>query len=63
MTYTRAIGLGANKIIRLIVRGLALSKINPNVLTFLGLVIFAGVTLVERRFVPPHMLRRFDPQS
>ena len=39
MTYTRAIGLGANKIIRMIVRGLALSKINPNVLTFLGLVI------------------------
>ena len=38
MTYTRAIGLGANKIIRLIVRGLALSKINPNVLTFFGLV-------------------------
>jgi CDP-diacylglycerol--glycerol-3-phosphate 3-phosphatidyltransferase len=41
MTYTRAIGLGANRIIRLIVRGLALSKINPNVLTFLGLVINA----------------------
>lgn len=41
MTYTRAIGLGANKIIRLIVRGLALSKINPNVLTFIGLVINA----------------------
>lgn len=39
MTYTRAIGLGANKIIRLIVRGLALSRINPNILTFLGLVI------------------------
>src|SRR6201986_2531609 len=39
MNYTRAIGLGANKIIRLIVRGLALSKINPNVLTFLGLLI------------------------
>jgi CDP-diacylglycerol---glycerol-3-phosphate 3-phosphatidyltransferase len=39
MTYTRAIGLAANKMIRLIVRGLALSKINPNVLTFLGLVI------------------------
>jgi CDP-diacylglycerol--glycerol-3-phosphate 3-phosphatidyltransferase len=39
MTYTRAIGLGANKIIRWIVRGLALSRINPNVLTFLGLVI------------------------
>ncbi len=39
MTYTRAIGFASNKIIRLIVRGLALSKINPNVLTFLGLVI------------------------
>jgi len=39
MTYTRAVGLGANRIIRLIVRALALSKINPNVLTFLGLVI------------------------
>lgn len=39
MTFTRAIGLGAGKIIRLIVWGLALSKINPNVLTFLGLVI------------------------
>lgn len=42
MTYTRAIGLGANKIIRLIVGRLALSKINPNVLTFLGLVINMG---------------------
>lgn len=39
MTYTRAIGLASNRIIRLIVRMLALSKINPNVLTFLGLVI------------------------
>ncbi|MGA7409829.1 MAG: CDP-alcohol phosphatidyltransferase family protein, partial [Bryobacteraceae bacterium] len=39
MTYTRAIGLGAGKIIRLIVRALALSRVNPNVLTFLGLVI------------------------
>jgi CDP-diacylglycerol--glycerol-3-phosphate 3-phosphatidyltransferase len=39
MTFTRAIGVSANRIIRLIVRGLALSKINPNVLTFLGLVI------------------------
>ncbi len=39
MTYTRAIGIGANKMIRMIVRALALSRINPNVLTFLGLVI------------------------
>ena len=52
MTYTRAIGLGANKIIRLIVRGLALSKINPNVLTFLGLVInmIAAAYLAAGRF-------------
>jgi len=39
MTYTRAIGVASNKIIRIIVRALALSKINPNILTFLGLVI------------------------
>ncbi|MBV9939745.1 MAG: CDP-alcohol phosphatidyltransferase family protein, partial [Acidobacteriaceae bacterium] len=52
MTYTRAIGLGANKIIRLIVRGLALSKINPNVLTFFGLVIniVAATFLAVGRF-------------
>jgi CDP-diacylglycerol---glycerol-3-phosphate 3-phosphatidyltransferase len=52
MTYTRAIGLGANKIIRLIVRGLALSKINPNVLTFFGLVIniIAATFLAVGRF-------------
>lgn len=52
MTYTRAIGLGANRIIRLIVRGLALSKINPNVLTFFGLVInmVAGSFLATGRF-------------
>ena len=39
MTYTRAIGIGCNRIISLIVRGLALSKIHPNVLTFIGLLI------------------------
>jgi CDP-diacylglycerol--glycerol-3-phosphate 3-phosphatidyltransferase len=42
VTYTRAIGLACNAVIRLIVRGLALSKIHPNVLTFLGLVINVG---------------------
>jgi CDP-diacylglycerol--glycerol-3-phosphate 3-phosphatidyltransferase len=52
MTFTRAIGLGSNKIIRLIVRGLALSKIHPNVLTFLGLVInmAAAALLAVGRF-------------
>jgi phosphatidylglycerophosphate synthase len=52
MTFTRAIGVGSNKIIRLIVRGLALSKIHPNVLTFLGLVInmAAAALLAVGRF-------------
>ena len=39
MTYTRAIGVACNTVIRWIVRGLALSRIHPNVLTFIGLVI------------------------
>ncbi len=52
MTYTRAIGLGAGKIIRLFVRALALSRINPNVLTFLGLVVnmVAAYLLAAGRF-------------
>src|SRR5712691_191014 len=39
MTFTRGIGLFFGAIINRIVRWLALSKIHPNVLTFLGLVI------------------------
>jgi CDP-diacylglycerol--glycerol-3-phosphate 3-phosphatidyltransferase len=39
MTYTRAIGLICDKIVRLIVRALALSKIHPNALTVIGLSI------------------------
>ena len=39
MTGTRAIGLFFGAIINAIVRWLALSKIHPNVLTFLGLLI------------------------
>jgi len=39
MTFTRAIGIGAGKILYWIVHALALSKIHPNVLTFLGLLI------------------------
>jgi len=42
VTFTRAIGVACNTVIRLIVRGLALSRIHPNVLTFLGLVINIG---------------------
>ena len=39
MTVTRVIGVSCNYVIRMIVRGLALSRIHPNVLTFLGLLI------------------------
>ena len=39
MTYTRAIGWVSGKIIDRLVAALALSRIHPNVLTFLGLVI------------------------
>lgn len=42
MTFTRAIGLACNKVILLIVRGLSLARIHPNVLTFMGLVINIG---------------------
>ena len=52
MTYTRAIGLSFNKVIRLIVHALALSRIHPNVLTFIGLVIniVAAVLLAAGHF-------------
>ena len=52
MTYTRAIGLSANKIVMAIVRGLALSRIHPNVLTFIGLLIniVAAVLLAAGNF-------------
>jgi CDP-diacylglycerol---glycerol-3-phosphate 3-phosphatidyltransferase len=53
VTYTRAIGIGANAIIRLIVKGLALSRISPNALTFIGLLIniYAAVLLAQGRFL------------
>ncbi|HET8548304.1 MAG TPA: CDP-alcohol phosphatidyltransferase family protein [Bryobacteraceae bacterium] len=46
MTYTRAIGVASDRIIRLIVRGLALSRIHPNVLTFIGLLINVGAAVL-----------------
>ena len=39
MTYTRAIGVGCGYILNRIVRALALSRIHPNFLTLLGLVV------------------------
>lgn len=46
MTITRAIGSSANRLIVLIVRGLALSKIHPNVLTLIGLLINVGAAVL-----------------
>src|SRR5215831_9424806 len=46
MTFTRMIGTGCNKILLLIVHGLALSKIHPNVLTFIGLLINIGAAVL-----------------
>jgi len=53
MTFTRAIGLGAGAVIKLIVRGLSLAKIHPNALTFIGLMIniYAAVLLARGRFL------------
>jgi CDP-diacylglycerol--glycerol-3-phosphate 3-phosphatidyltransferase len=52
MTYTRAIGIGAGKILYWIVRALALSRIHPNALTFIGLLIniYAAYLLASGRF-------------
>src|SRR6202158_5022188 len=46
MSWTGGIGWACNKVIRLIVRGLALSKIHPNVLTCLGLLINVGAAVL-----------------
>jgi CDP-diacylglycerol--glycerol-3-phosphate 3-phosphatidyltransferase len=52
MTYTRLIGLTAGRLLRWIVHGLALSRIHPNALTFIGLMIniFAAWLLASGRF-------------
>jgi CDP-diacylglycerol---glycerol-3-phosphate 3-phosphatidyltransferase len=46
MTITHLIGEACGKVIRLIVHGLALSKIHPNVLTFIGLLINVGAAVL-----------------
>jgi len=53
MTITRAVGEACNQVILLIVRGLALSKIHPNMLTFIGLLInvYAAVLLGRGEFL------------
>jgi CDP-diacylglycerol--glycerol-3-phosphate 3-phosphatidyltransferase len=53
MTFTKAIGAGAGSIIKLIVKVLALSRISPNALTLIGLLIniYAAVLLAQGRFL------------
>jgi len=46
MTYTSAIGTACNKVIVQIVRVLALSRISPNWLTFIGLLINIGAAVL-----------------
>ncbi len=49
MTFTRAIGKACDRIVVLIVRALALSRISPNALTFIGLMInLAGAFLLSQ---------------
>ena len=53
MTATRAIGAACDKVILVIVRALALSRIHPNVLTFIGLLVNAAAAalLASGRFL------------
>jgi CDP-diacylglycerol--glycerol-3-phosphate 3-phosphatidyltransferase len=46
MTWTSAFGRGSGFLLDAIVRWLALAQINPNVLTFLGLVVNTGAALL-----------------
>lgn len=46
MTWTSAFGRGCKVLLHAIVHGLALTKISPNVLTFIGLVINAGAAVL-----------------
>src|SRR6201999_4617106 len=53
MTITRGIGLFFGRIIQVIVTGLALSRVHPNVLTFIGLLIniWAAALFAYGKFV------------
>src|SRR5437016_4238914 len=45
MKWTSAVGRSCRVLLRAIVRGLALTRINPNILTFIGLVINIGAAM------------------
>ncbi len=46
MTWTSAVGRGSKKLLYGIVHGLALTRINPNYLTFIGLLINIGAAVL-----------------
>jgi len=46
MTWTSSFGKGSSVLLYAIVRGLALTKISPNVLTFIGLVINVAAAML-----------------
>ena len=46
MTWTSAVGRGSRKLLYNIVHGLALTRINPNYLTFIGLLINIGAAVL-----------------
>ncbi len=46
MTWTSAVGRGSRKLLYNIVHGLALTRINPNYLTFIGLIINIGAAVL-----------------
>ncbi|GAC1651757.1 MAG: CDP-alcohol phosphatidyltransferase family protein [Acidobacteriaceae bacterium] len=59
MTWTGAFGRGCGVVLHAIVRGLALTRISPNVLTFLGLVINAIAALLFGIASPENHVRMF----
>ena len=46
MTWTNAVGRGSKRLLYSIVHGLALTRINPNYLTFIGLLINIGAAVL-----------------
>ncbi|MGC2249795.1 MAG: CDP-alcohol phosphatidyltransferase family protein, partial [Acidobacteriaceae bacterium] len=59
MTWTSAFGRGCGFILQKIVDGLALTRISPNVLTFMGLVINTGAAFLFGYARPHNNVRMF----
>lgn len=59
MTWTSAVGRGCGTVLHSIVRGLSLTRISPNVLTFIGLVINIGAALLFGYASPENQPRMF----